>query len=461
MATTFLFLNAWPSRNVANHMCSYFRTLIVCLMISNCGGLAEDYEDETQINCTLAILRIWSGELLLNLQPQFSPDVFHYGVIIDFDSGPLWPDAETVGDNGCEARRSDSGGDVPAGGHRDILVVVNSDEPKEYTVRVRRRRGDDVQLTSLGIDGASFSPDFSADRPEYVAKLAPLTAALPWRVVLSCVPVDEGQTVQLTSVEPASAMADRTVRALMDPPAPMVLDTGGARRGSRNITLGRLANSGTQLLDVDGNPRLLPLRVQVRVWPADRGSAAPGSYTIQLNAPLAPLTTTSIGSTTASTTSTTGSPATSASTSTAVTTSTVASQVGTAYDANREANTSDAGPATGSTTAVTLAPVSTSLAISGELAQASTDPVASNGLMRAGRRRSTLQQSFGGKALTMSVVVGIVFVALLSICRMHPPDDCVEPPVRALAGDSASATGAADEAEANVMLLRAAVLAST
>merc|ERR1719410_649992 len=96
----------------------------IAALISGGVALATAKEDLNSRNCTLAMLEVWAGTSPLRLEPRFSKDVRNYTAAVDFNAEPIWVDPVASGD-GCQARRSDKGQAIPAGGSGKVSVSLS------------------------------------------------------------------------------------------------------------------------------------------------------------------------------------------------------------------------------------------------------------------------------------------------------------------------------------------------
>lgn len=235
----------------------------------------------------------------MQLHPRFSPAVVQYSAVVDLHDDNVWVEESVGGGVDCQARRSDIG--VPVRGDGEVTVVVAAsplEEPRKYTVALKRRAGTDTHLQALDLIGAGLRlvPSFHAETLGYSVVMGEDAAG---EVVLSCSPTDMGQGMRilLESKQPEQdAMGGRgAVRAAE---LPILLAQVPFRR--RNFTLGQISVEATKTIllvpdaDADDKRHLpLPLRIRVQVWPADRAVAAshghegtPGRvYSISLQAP--------------------------------------------------------------------------------------------------------------------------------------------------------------------------------
>lgn len=241
--------------------------------------------------CGLSQLNIWVGEDALKLKPAFSEKVFQYTASLDYQYGGLW--VEPVPTSAyCDARRSDSTVDIQPGKIANIAVSVrgrSSKKARDYVVSVQRLKGDDTTLRYLSVRGARIIPMFDPLVFEYSVFPLPNVP-----LVLVGIPTDSGQRMAVTSITPRNDYLGYESRADYQVKPVLAQNRGTlSPRGSRNITLGFLRLSSDSIvlqlpysIRAGGRRNVsLPARVELRVWPAGDGMAAPKIFTLLLNAP--------------------------------------------------------------------------------------------------------------------------------------------------------------------------------
>eukprot|EP00747_Dinoflagellata_sp_TGD_P191533 gnl/TRDRNA2_/TRDRNA2_55027_c0_seq1.p1 gnl/TRDRNA2_/TRDRNA2_55027_c0~~gnl/TRDRNA2_/TRDRNA2_55027_c0_seq1.p1 ORF type:complete len:429 (+),score=80.93 gnl/TRDRNA2_/TRDRNA2_55027_c0_seq1:32-1288(+) len=240
-----------------------FRMVCVCIaaVLASMGANAWKQPE----HCTLGSLQVWGGERVLKLVPEFSPNVYWYKAVLDYWMHPLSVDAVAAGSDGCEARREDSGHPIAPGGSGDVSIAVNGADPKVYVIEVERRTGKEVGLHALSISDALLSPALNSSVRKYTATFSP---PLSDEVVISCVPLDADQKVQVEVVVAYDLSVAVNVSEPSDEFDAYMMRKPPMQYPTLNFTIGKLVEDGARLLLRGGTSVALPTVVQVTVTPA-------------------------------------------------------------------------------------------------------------------------------------------------------------------------------------------------
>lgn len=241
---------------------------IYTLAVASFEATASSKTRTPMTACTLSALRVWGAGSRLKLEPPFSSDVGKYKAGIDFGATAIWVDTDTQ--DGCTARRSDSGVPVGADGLLSVLVAragigLPAEEPREYSVALTRSAGDETELEGVYTTGASkLRPGFAAGVAEYTIALDSSGDEV---VEISVAPSDMGQGLRV-SIDGNIRQGNATIPVTLPvPETPAGLAQLQHRR--RNFTLGRVVAGGAALRVPGSQAEIaLPAKAKIEVWPA-------------------------------------------------------------------------------------------------------------------------------------------------------------------------------------------------